>query len=128
VAVAAVLAAAAGLLAAGSLLRGDPPAPARTPARAAGPAGVAMIGGEKLQSARCRQWRGATRAEKDAVVDTLERVVGGPTPYGQASILPDRAAHELFDRACARYYARGFLLYEMYTRAAAFHETPQRDL
>lgn len=40
----------------------------------------------------------------------------------------ERAAHELFDRACSRYYARGFLLYEMYTRAAAFHETPQRAL
>ena len=125
---AAVIAAAVALLAAVSLLGSDAPAPARTPARPAGPPGVAMIGGEKLQSARCRQWRGATPAEKDAVVATLARVVGGPTPYGRASILPDPVAHDLFDRACARYYARGFLLYEMYTRAAAFHETPQRDL
>ena len=130
VAAAAVFGVAVALVGAASLARTDPPAPApaRTSARPAGPRGVAMIGGEKLQSARCRQWRGASRAEKDAVVATLARVVGGPTPYGRASILPERAAHELFDRACSRYYARGFLLYEMYTRAAAFHETPQRAL
>jgi hypothetical protein len=99
----------------------------RAPARS-GPPGVTLIGGEKLQSARCRQWRGASEAEKAAVVQTLKAVVGGPTPYGPASTLPAPYAHALFDRTCARFYARGFLLYELYTRAAAFYATPRRDL
>jgi len=89
---------------------------------------VATIGGEKLQSARCRQWAGATDAEKAAVLKTLAAVVGGPTPYGPASTLPAPYAHRLFDRTCRRFYARGFLLYEVYTRAAAFYATPRRDL
>jgi hypothetical protein len=74
-----------------------------------------------LQSARCRQWRRASRHERDAAVATLAALVGGPTPYGPGSTLPADDAHRLFDRACARHYARGFLLYELYTRAAAFH-------
>ena len=97
-------------------------------ARRPGPPGVATIGGKALQSARCRHWQGATAREKDAVVATLAYVVGGMTPYGPASTLPPTAAHGLFDRACTRPYARGFLLYELYTRAAAFYRTPQRRL
>ena len=102
---------------------------ARTPAPAAerpataptaAPQKASTIGGEALQSARCRQWRRASAHEKDAVVATLAAVVGGPTPYGPASTLPAAEAHRLFDRACGRRYARGFLLYELYTRAAAF--------
>jgi hypothetical protein len=110
---------------------------ARAPATAAGVTAatperprrrVALIGGKALQSARCRQWQGGTAPERDAVVAALAAVVGGPTPYGPASTLPAAEAHRLFDRACARRYARGFLLYELYTRAAAFHATPQRLL
>jgi hypothetical protein len=89
----------------------------------------AKIGGKALQSARCRQWVGATVRQKDRVVATLAAVVGGPTPYGPATTLPATAARDLFDRTCARRYARGFLLYELYTRAAAFSRTtPQRRL
>jgi hypothetical protein len=110
-----------------AVLAAGPDAAPPTP-RAAGPPGVTLIGGEKLQSARCRHWNAATPAEKAAVLETLKAVVGGPTPYGPASTLPAPYAHRLFDRACPRYYARGFLLYELYTRAAAFYATPRRDL
>jgi hypothetical protein len=82
---------------------------------------VALIGGKALQSARCRQWKGASARERAAIVGTLQVVVGGPTPYGQASALPPADATALFDRACSRSYARSFLLYELYTRASAFH-------
>jgi len=101
---------------------------AAAPAQRVAPAAVAKIGGKALQSARCPQWRGATAREKDRVVATLAHVVGGSTPYGRATTLPAAVAHDLFDRACARTYARGFLLYELYTRAAAFSNTPQRRL
>jgi hypothetical protein len=82
---------------------------------------VALIDGKALQSARCTQWRRGSAHERAAIVSTLQAVVGGPTPYGQASALPPHDATALFDRACSRSYARGFLLYELYTRAAAFH-------
>jgi hypothetical protein len=82
---------------------------------------VALIDGKALQSARCTQWRRGTAHERAAIVQTLQAVVGGPTPYGQASSLPPADATALFDRACSRSYARSFLLYELYTRAAAFH-------
>jgi len=97
-------------------------------ARQAEPPPVARLGGKALQSARCAQWRGAPARQRDAVVATLAAVVGGSTPYGPASTLPASVAHDLFDRTCARRYARGFLLYELYTRAAAFSKTPQRRL
>jgi hypothetical protein len=89
---------------------------------------VTRIGGKALQSARCRHWRAATARRRDAVVATLADVVGGPTPYGRASTLPADVARRLFDRTCSRPYARGFLLYELYTRAAAFYTAPRRHL
>ena len=89
---------------------------------------VTRIGGKALQSARCRHWRAATARRRDAVVATLADVVGGPTPYGRASTLPADVARRLFDRTCSRPYARGFLLYELYTRAAAFYAAPRRHL
>jgi hypothetical protein len=89
---------------------------------------VTRIGGKALQSARCRHWRAATARRRDAVVATLADVVGGPTPYGRASTLPADVARRLFDRTCSRPYARGFLLYELYTRAAAFYASPRRHL
>jgi hypothetical protein len=82
---------------------------------------VALIDGKALQSARCTQWRRGSGRQRAAIVSTLQAVVGGPTPYGQASSLPPADATALFDRACSRAYARSFLLYELYTRAAAFH-------
>ena len=81
---------------------------------------VAMIGGKALQSARCVQWKRGTASQRQAIVSTLRAVIGGPTPYGQASALPPGEATALFDRACSHYYARGFLLYELYSRASAF--------
>jgi hypothetical protein len=101
------------------------PAAAPQPAAAAAPVKprkkVALIAGKALQSARCTQWRRGSARQRAAIVSTLQVVVGGPTPYGQASALPPDDATALFNRACSRYYARSFLLYELYTRAAAFH-------
>jgi len=81
---------------------------------------VALIGGKALQSARCAQWERGNAHQREAIVTTLQAVVGGPTPYGQASALAPGDATALFDRACSRFYARSFLLYELYTRASAF--------
>ena len=87
---------------------------------------VALIGGKALQSARCTQWKRGTPRQRAAIVSTLQAVVGGPTPYGQASALPPADASALFDRACSHFYARSFLLYELYTRASAFQAVKPR--
>ena len=118
---AAWVAAAAVLAGCGAREPAPRPAAAPSPANGKPRRDVALIGGKALQSARCKQWKGASARERAAIVGTLRVVVGGPTAYGQASALPPADATALFDRACSRSYARSFLLYELYTRASAFH-------
>ena len=84
------------------------------------PPGVALLGGQPLQSARCEQWLSARQGDRDRALDTLHGVVGGPTPYGPATALTRPEAQRLFDRTCSNPIARNFLLYELYTRASGF--------
>jgi hypothetical protein len=44
----------------------------------------------------------------------------GRRPKGGGKTLPDQRAYDTLDARCRNFYARGFLLYEIYTRAAAF--------
>ena len=101
-------------------LAGHDPAPA-----ASARSDLALIGGKPLQQASCEEWLAGSPDERAAVIATLKRDVGGATPYGPGATLPAADAYALFERACARPYARGFLLYQIYTRAAAFQRTPQ---
>jgi hypothetical protein len=89
-------------------------------ARPWAPPGVALVGGLSLQQARCEQWLGASQAERGRALNALHGVVGGPTPFGQATALTPAEAERLFDRTCSNHYARYFLLYELYTRASGF--------
>jgi hypothetical protein len=82
--------------------------------------GLALVGGMRLQQARCAQWLAAGGAERARALSALHGVVGGPTPFGQATALTSAEAERLFDRTCARPMAQSFLLYELYTRAAGF--------
>jgi hypothetical protein len=79
-----------------------------------------LIGGVPLQQARCAQWTAASATERRNTLAALAYVVGGPTPYGPATKLSDSQATALFDRACASRIANGFLLYELYIRAAGY--------
>jgi hypothetical protein len=88
---------------------GDDPAPQ------AGPTGLAE---RRLQQADCTDWRRSSFRDRQAVVDRLEEVVAGPR--GEGRTLPDERAYEIIDGRCENYFARGFLLYEIYTRAVAF--------
>lgn len=81
---------------------------------------VALIGGLPLQQARCAQWLGANQTERDRALNALHGVVGGSTPFGQATALTSDEAERLFDRTCTNPIARNFLLYELYTRASGF--------
>jgi hypothetical protein len=48
------------------------------------------------------------------------------SPAGRGSVLDDKDAYNLFDRYCANQFARGFKLYKLYERAAAFSGHPEQ--
>ena len=91
------------------------------------PAHPGLIGGVALQQARCAQWRAGTADERARTLVALGAVVGGPTEHGGVGTTLDAAeATRLFDAECASPIARGFLLYELYIRAAAFRNVVKR--
>ena len=53
----------------------------------------------------------------------VERRAG---PGDEGNTLPDDTAYDTLDARCQADYARGFLLYSHYTRAAGFRNTPER--
>jgi hypothetical protein len=86
----------------------------------AAPGTAVTLDGATLQSANCTRWWAAAEADRTAAVQALSRSIGGPTPYGPGTTLPDARVHALFDRVCAPSFASHFLLYEIYIRAAGF--------
>jgi hypothetical protein len=88
--------------------------------RAAPPVLPARIDGVSLQSANCTNWWAGSEAERGRAIDGLTRSIGGATPYGPGTTLPDARVHALFDRVCAPRFTSHFLLYEIYIRAAGF--------
>jgi hypothetical protein len=74
--------------------------------------------GVALQVADCRDWRDASPQQRQSAIDQLERTVAGPRKEG--STLSDDAAYSTLDARCKPEFARGFLLYQLYIRAAAF--------
>jgi hypothetical protein len=108
---------------------GEPPeraSPRAAAPSAPAPAPVAELRGN-LQSARCRHWRAGSEADRRTVLGALHTVVGGRTQAGVASTLSSAEATRLLDDACAPGYARGYLLYELYIRAAGFRSHLPRD-
>jgi hypothetical protein len=89
---------------------GGQPAPAE-------PFGVA------LQVADCDDWHASSPQERQSAIDQLERAVAGPRDDGNT--LSNDAAYETLDARCKPGFAHGFLLYQLYIRAAAF--TPSSE-
>jgi hypothetical protein len=71
---------------------------------------------------QCRDWNTANPWERAGTLELIREFAGGPagSPSGTGQTLQDDEAFALFDRGCSREYARGFRLYRLYTRAAAF--------
>ena len=79
--------------------------------------------GTPVRLADCGDWERATLRQRLGTVREIRGIAGGPTgtvreQYGNT--LPDDKAVKLFDGACKQSYARGFKLYKLYNRAAAF--------
>ena len=84
-------------------------------------------GGERIGApvrlANCRDWERATLRQRLGTLKELRKVLGASTGTpgrGYGRTLDDRKADDLFDRACGRSFAKGFKLYKLYARAAAF--------
>lgn len=77
-----------------------------------------------MRNADCAGWRAAGPSERKNTVSDISAFAGGPPGerIGNGATLPDDKAYELFEAACRADYARGFKLYKLYTRAAAFQK------
>jgi hypothetical protein len=77
-----------------------------------------------VQSADCSAWkRGDVRQRRSTVV-ALRRFAGGPVGSSagiqNGPVLDDKRAYRVLQSYCSKYFARGFKLYKLYERAAAF--------
>lgn len=88
--------------------------------------------GQPINLADCTDWNQANTEQRLGTISQLKDFAGGPvignnasSPSGTGSVLDDKDAYELFNRYCANDFARGFKLYKLYERAAAFTGHPQ---
>ena len=77
-----------------------------------------------LRYAKCSDWRKGTIAQREGTVVRIREFAGGPVGSSQGiqrgRVLDDGQAYAILDRFCSKRYARGFRLYLLYVRAAAF--------
>ncbi len=72
----------------------------------------------------CTDWNDGAREERLGTIQQLTMLASGnanPENVGPNRTLSDEDAYAVLDSACSPYLARGFLLYEVYNRAAAFN-------
>jgi hypothetical protein len=89
--------------------------------------GVGTNVGAPINLADCTDWNQAHVEERLGTIEELEEFAGGPVvggspsdPSGTGAVLDAEQAYELLNRSCAAEFARGFRLYKIYVRAAAF--------
>jgi hypothetical protein len=74
--------------------------------------------GVALQVADCQDWRDSSPQQRQSAVEQLKETVAGPREEGNT--LKDDVAYTTLDARCKPEFARAFLLYQLYIRAAAF--------
>jgi hypothetical protein len=86
-------------------------------------------GGERIgvpvRLASCRDWERASLRQRFGTVREIRKVLGrevGGEGGARGRTLKDQQAYDLFDRACAKRFAKSFKLYKLYSRAAAFSQ------
>jgi hypothetical protein len=74
--------------------------------------------------AECTDWRKGSVEQRQGTVAQIREFAGGPVGSSQGiqrgRVLADSQAYLLLDRYCSKRIARGFRLYLLYVRAAAF--------
>jgi hypothetical protein len=87
--------------------------------------------GQPISLADCDDWQQANTEQRLGTIEQLRNFAGGPvignnasSPSGTGSVLDDKQAYDLFEGWCSESYARGFKLYKLYERAAAFTGQP----
>jgi hypothetical protein len=78
--------------------------------------------GSPVQLANCTDWNEGSIEERLGTIRQIRTFVSGPVPGtgGRGVTLEDERAYDLFEEACSHGVARGFTLYKLYVRAAAF--------
>ncbi len=79
--------------------------------------------GQRSGKITCSDWERGSVAERRGTVEQLTLVAEGnanPDDVGPNRVLPEDKAYEVFEGWCGAYAARGFLLYDLYNRAAVF--------
>lgn len=89
--------------------------------------------GQPISLADCNDWNQANTEQRLGTIQQLKDFASGPivgnnasSPSGRGSVLDDKDAYDLFNRYCAMSFARGFKLYKLYQRAAAFTGHPEQ--
>ena len=87
--------------------------------------------GQPISLADCDDWKQANTEQRLGTIRQLKDFAGGPivgnnasSPSGTGAVLDDKDAYNLFNGWCSQNYARGFKLYKLYERAAAFTGQP----
>ena len=80
--------------------------------------------GASIRSDNCTDWKRGTVDQRRGTVVQLRQFAGGPVGSSagiqNGPVLDDGRAYELLQNYCSAYLARGFKLYKLYERAAAF--------
>jgi hypothetical protein len=80
--------------------------------------------GESARSDTCEQWQKGTVAERHGTLIRLRKFAESPVGSSQGlqngHALTDEQGYKLFQSFCSKHFARGFKLYKLYERAAAF--------
>jgi hypothetical protein len=80
-----------------------------------------------LSGVTCAEWNAASDEDRAWLVDTVAAFAGGVVVDGEGIVghgdtLTTRRANSLFNGSCGPSYAQSFLLYKLYTYAAALSE------
>ena len=77
-----------------------------------------------VRSADCTDWKRGTVPERRSTVAQLRKFAGGPVGSSAGiktgPVLDDARAYRVLKSYCRNRFARGFKLYKLYERAAAF--------
>jgi hypothetical protein len=77
-----------------------------------------------VRTADCTDWKKGNADERRTTVIQLRKFAGGPVGSSagikRGPVLDNGRAYRVLESYCSKYFARGFKLYKLYERAAAF--------